>query len=128
MFYCIDKGYNVIIPRVGRTIDSILKTTDFLRTQGYKVYLIDIDLDREKATQRAYYRYKETKRYIPLSYVFDVYSNEPTLSYYKIKQRYHDRFDGYAMLSTDVKKGNPPIVKDNEYISFIKTIYGGVII
>ena len=99
--YCIEYGYNMVIPKIGHSINSICNFCNVLKEVGYSVYLVSVDLDRAKATQRAYNRFKESKRYVPLSLIFDSYANESTLNYFRIKQRYSDIFDGFAQLSTD---------------------------
>lgn len=114
--YCISNSYNIVMPKIGSRIEGICsmakilggKTSDGLPSdKKYTLYLILVELDRLKATQRAYNRFIKTNRYIPLSVVFDSYSNEPLINYYKIKQLHHDLFNGYAQISTDVDFGQP---------------------
>lgn len=123
--YCINKQYNITIPKIGHNIITICDLCGKLKEIGYDVFLISVDLDREKATQRAYYRFKETKRYVPLSLIFDGYSNQPTLNYFKIKQKNVDIFTGFAQISTDVKKGENPILLEEENFSALRDIFGG---
>ena len=104
---CLEGGNNIVVPKIGDTIDGIIRFAKDLDSIGYKVYLVLIDLDRQKATQRAYQRYIKTKRYVPLSLIFDKYGNQPTLNYYKIKQQYSPLFAGFAQISTDVPIGTP---------------------
>lgn len=104
---CFEHGNNIVVPKIGDNLDGILKFEEILTEIGYKVYLISIDLDRQKATQRAYNRYVSTKRYVPLSLIFDQYGNQPTLNYFKIKQLYRSRFEGFAQISTDVPFRTP---------------------
>lgn len=99
---CLKAEANIIIPKIGYNIDSIKELCFGLTKAKYKVFLISVDLDRQKATRRAYDRFRETKRYIPLSLVFDAYSNEPTLNYFKLLQTEYELFEGYAQISTDV--------------------------
>ena len=115
LYRCLEEGNNIIVPKIGDTIESIIKFADDFKSIGYSVYLISIDLDRQKATQRAYYRYKDTSRYVPLSLIFDKFSNQPTLNYFKVKQRYKSLFAGFAQISTDVPKDTPakPIEIEN---------------
>ena len=104
---CVPLRHNIVIPKIGHNIDSVIDFCSALKNAGYKVFLISVDLDRQKATQRAYNRFVKTKRYIPLSLIFDGYGNQPTLNYFKIKQKYSDIFAGFAQISTDVKMGEP---------------------
>lgn len=100
--YCVNNGYNMVIPKIGYKSDGIIKFAERLNEKAYTSYLVSIDLDRVKTTQRAYNRFVQTGRYVPLSLVFDTYSNEPTLNYFRIKQRARETFNGYAQISTDV--------------------------
>lgn len=100
--HCLSLGQNMVIPKIGHDLEKIVSFAAILKKYKYKVFLISVDLDRVKATRRAYYRYVATQRYVPLSLIFDGYGNEPTLNYFKIKQRQKGIFNGFAQISTDV--------------------------
>lgn len=102
---CLEKKTNMVIPKIGHNLPSILQFCEGLQNAGYKVYLVSVDLDRQKATQRAYNRFVNTSRYVPLSLIFDGYGNQPTLNYFKIKQQNSSVFSGYSQISTDVPYG-----------------------
>lgn len=123
--FCVERNYNIVIPKIGHKINSVCDFCRTLTKVGYEVYLISVELDREKATQRAYYRYKDTQRYVPLALIFDGYSNQPTLNYFKIKQQYRDIFSGFAQISTDVPKGTSPIILEEENIHDLYKLFGG---
>lgn len=122
IFRCLEQGNNIVVPKIGDNLESIIKFADDFKSIGYSVYLISIDLDRQKATQRAYYRYKDTSRYVPLSLIFDKFSNQPTLNYFKVKQRYKSLFAGFAQISTDVPKDDPAKPIEIENMDEISTI------
>ena len=107
---CVAMKNNVVIPKIGWNMKSVLDMCKSLKSAGYKVYLISVDLDRQKATQRAYNRFIKTKRYVPLSLVFDNYGNQPTLNYFKIRQNHSDMFEGFSQISTDVAFGKPAVL------------------
>lgn len=111
---CIMQKANMVIPKIGHNMKSIMDFATALRGIGYSVYLISVDLCRQKATQRAYNRYITTQRYVPLSLVFDGYSDQPTLNYFKIKQASHNLFSGYAQISTDVPQNHAPNIIEVE--------------
>lgn len=122
--YCIKNGFNIVIPKIGHRYEGVVEFCEALREHGYSVCLISVDLDRMKATQRAYSRYRKTQRYVPLSLVFDGYGNDPTLNYFKIKQRCSNLFAGFAQISTDVELGTPHILLEEASIPELRTIYG----
>ena len=113
---------NIVIPKIGWNIVSVLKMCNGLNDAGYKVYLISVDLDRQKATQRAYNRFITTSRYVPLSLVFDNYGNQSTLNYFKIKQKDSHVFEGFSQISTDVAIGQPAILVEEHNMEELKNV------
>ena len=119
---CLENGYNIVIPKIGDDIQSIIEFCKKIAVVKYKVYLVSVDLDRQKATERAYHRYLKTGRYVPLSMIFDKYSNQPTLNYFYLKQRNSELFSGFAQFSTDVPLGTPPICCESIDMDELKMI------
>lgn len=99
---------NVVVPKIGNNFESIVKLAKTFKHYEYKVHVTLVELDRKKATIRALDRFVTTDRYVPLSLIFDSYSNNPTISYYKLKSYYSAHFDSFGVLSTDVPKGQSP--------------------
>ena len=108
--YCIYSGHNVVIPLVGRTQKSVETICDKLIKAKYKIHVVNVALDRYKCTQRAYGRFVESKRYVPLSYVFDEVGNEPELVYFRLKRDHEAEYESFSQLSTDVARGERPRV------------------
>jgi len=109
--YAVENNYNIIIPKIGDNKQKILNLTQALNDQGYSIHLILVRLDREKATIRALLRFIKTKRYVPLSMIFDTFSNEPTITFFDLKNNVNGcankLFKSFTMISTDVPYGNP---------------------
>lgn len=101
--YCIAQGINIVIPRIGHNMVSILDFATYLKENKYSVHLILVSLDRVDSTKRAFERYIETKRYVPLSLIFDMYANDPILTYYRVKN--NEIFSSFGKVST---KNRPP--------------------
>lgn len=102
--YAVKKGYNIVIPKIGDVCESIEEFCERLQCLGYEIHIILVRLDREKATARAFKRFIDTGRYVPLPRIFDVYANDPTISFYDLLRK--DRiFSSYTMLSSDVNIG-----------------------
>lgn len=99
--------YNIVIPKIGQDVESILTMCNSLKEKGYKVHLTLISLYRKEATIRALHRFNETGRYVPLGLIFDGYSNDPCLSYYRLKNMMPDVISSFGAISTDVPKGEP---------------------
>lgn len=84
--YCIAQKFNIVIPKIGPSPNDIRKLRDALMGRDYVIHLVLVSLDRQEACRRAMRRYISTGRYVPLSLVFDVYGNEPLLTYYRVRE------------------------------------------
>ncbi|EJV5950642.1 zeta toxin family protein [Vibrio alginolyticus] len=101
---CLGFGYNMIIPKIGSEYETILELKEFLESMKYKVSLGLVWLAPEKALLRAINRYKDTKRYIPMS-VIEKYEDKPLKVYKKLVTE--QKWESYLHLSSDVDKGMP---------------------
>ena len=111
--WAIERGANIVIPKIGHNIEKVTTLAMELNEAKYTTHLILVRLDRVKATQRAYHRFIETQRYVPLSMIFDMYANDPTIVYYDLKRINNKHlFKSYTMISTDVERGESPIIVD----------------
>ena len=107
---CVDKEYNFVIPTVGSNYSSILSLASTLKDEnGYKVHLILVALSKRKATIRAALRFYETKRYVPLSLIFDIWGNDPWLTYFYLRDKHSKVFKSFGAVSTDVPKNSESI-------------------
>ena len=107
--YCIAKHCNMVIPKIGSDRESIESLRDALLSKGYSVHLALISLDRQEACRRALYRYIKTKRYVPLSLIFDGYGNEPILTYYRTRDS--KEWNSVGKISTlDLREKGPFVV------------------
>ncbi|MCE9684891.1 zeta toxin family protein [Shewanella sp. AS16] len=76
-------GINMVVAKVGSDVGRLRELRDDLIKEGYIVHLILVSLDRQESCRRAFYRFLRTDRYVNLGLIFDVYSNEPILTYYR---------------------------------------------
>lgn len=83
--FCVTKGINMVIPKIGNDLKSLRQHRDALLDKGYKVHLVLVSLDKQESCRRALNRFLATKRYVPLGLVFDGYANDPILTYYRIR-------------------------------------------
>ncbi len=68
----ISNGDNIVMPRVGRTYDSLARDVAALKEAGYKVHLSYVHVPDEIAVQRATTRFLQTGRLVSVSYVASV--------------------------------------------------------
>jgi len=114
---CLKAAANIVIPKIGYDSNKLLSFSKSLKENyNYDVHLILVSLDRRQATIRALNRFQRTKRYVPLSLIFDGYGNDPILTYYRLKtSRAKSRiFRSLGKLSTDVPKGSRPVLIDHK--------------
>lgn len=121
---CLNTGANIVIPKIGHNMNSIKDFCRALTEKHYLVYLVSVDLPRQEATKRAYSRFKKTKRYVPLSLIFDFYADSPSLNYFKLKQSNEKDFifSGFCQISTNVPMGNPFVVFESSMDSSFNEI------
>lgn len=99
--YCLEEGCNVVIPKIGDNTVRLHRLATYYQEQGYAVHLTLVSLDRQQATIRAYHRFAQSKRYVPLSLIFDGYSDNPTLVYFRLKQLHAGLFASFGEVSTE---------------------------
>ncbi len=98
--YCLSEGHNMVVPKIGYSEESVQKLALYFKKWDYTVHLVLVSLDRQQATKRAYQRFLDSNRYVPLSLIFDVYSNNPTLTYFRLKQQHASLFASFSEIST----------------------------
>ena len=99
---CVDNNYNIVIPKIGAEPDDIIPYCKSLNEAGYEVHLTLVYLPKQKATIRALYRFINTGRYVPLTLIFDVYGNNPALTYFKLKNSNPEYINSFGVVNTDV--------------------------
>ncbi|WP_318451733.1 zeta toxin family protein [Photobacterium leiognathi] len=117
---------NIVIPKIGQDVDSVLALRDSLLEESeYKydeVHLILVSVDRKESTKRALARFLKTNRYVPLSLVFDVYANDPTLTYYRVRDC--DKWTSTGKVTTDGP--TPKYVAGSTEDNPVNILFGGV--
>lgn len=108
----IEQQLNIVIPKIGANPAGIIQYFENLKKLGYKTHLTLIYLPKEKATVRALHRFLSTNRYVPLSLIFDVYGNDPALTYFKLKNGGRHYIDTFGIVNTDVNKGKEFLCTD----------------
>ncbi len=124
---CLEKGYNLCIPKIGAKIRNVLKFLDILKKYDYYNSIILVSLEREKSVRRAFQRFLRTNRYVPLSLIFDGYANDPILCYYRLRTYLEDNnnryFNEMMAISSDVGYGAPFNIKDERFALDILSKY-----
>lgn len=83
--FCKEQGCNIVMPKIGHDPHSLIALRDALIKSEYKVHLTMVELPRADATLRAVIRFLRTQRYVPLGRIFDIYANDPALTYYRFR-------------------------------------------
>lgn len=119
---CLKKNYNIVIPRIGQSPNSIIQQANVLGLKGYKVHLILVSLSKRDSTVRAAIRYHYSNRYVPLGLIFDGYGNDPSLCYYFLRGKYSDLFKSLGAISTLNKQPKQTDIVGNSPIKIYKKI------
>lgn len=100
----ISNGENMVVAKVGKSVDSLKALIEELKTQGYDVHLKLNTLPAEKAAERAVKRYYTDDRFVDPDYVLNVVGNKPDEVYEQLKRS----VDSYEKYSNDVEFKTPP--------------------
>ena len=95
----IREGVNIVLPVIGADYEHVAEAIDNLREGDYQVSVVLVELERVKSTQRAFSRFMHTNRYVPLSMILDGYSNNPSLTFYRLLS--NDRLKDIPMVLID---------------------------
>ncbi|MBY8023460.1 zeta toxin family protein [Vibrio fluvialis] len=117
--YMVMEGANIVIPKIGYDCISITNIRDALIEADYRVHLIFVSVDRKVSTTRAFDRFLTTERYVPLGLVFDEYSNDPTLTYYRLRD--DPKWQSVGKVNTE--SNEPKVIYATEGCPLIE-IYG----
>ena len=109
----LEKGENVVFPLVGGKTDKIRSLIESLREKGYTVNLYYNEVSSEIAMNRAFARFVQNGRFLPLDYVAGIYKDpkrNPTVTYYELLKE--GVADYYEHKSNAVPYGTePPLVE-----------------
>lgn len=110
----LENGENVIFPLVGGKTKKIRDLIGKLRNNGYTVNLYYNEVPAEVATNRAFARFVQNGRFIPLDYVAGIYSDpeqNPTVTYYELLKE--GVADYYEHKDNNVGYGERPRLVEN---------------
>jgi predicted kinase len=105
----IERGTNIVLPKVGHSASSIRDVISLYKNKGYKVRLVNMDVTPENAFQRMIRRFVSTGRIIPPEYLDRVGSN-PSATYKTLKQE--GVADGYAEIDNNGGFNEPKTVRE----------------
>ena len=105
------KGQNVVFPVVGANFDTLLSKIKTFKDLGYKVKLHNIDIPGDESYRRAFVRYLKTGRLLPHEFLLSI-GDKPNIVYNQLKKI--GVLDGYKKTDNFVKRGEKPILIENE--------------
>lgn len=105
MSQCVNANANMVYATIGSKELEVEEMIQAFIKIGYHVNLVLVDLCREKATMRAYKRFKQTKRYISLTKIFDEYADKPKMTFLSLKSRLKKRKLSFCHINSDVVLG-----------------------
>ena len=113
----LENGDNIVMPILGKSVNSIEKRIKAARQFGYDVYVRMCDLPANKAAARNLIRFINTGRFVDLEQTSLAALNGPAESFDAVVKK--GEIDGYTEVSNDVERGqNPKLVRGEEDISY----------
>lgn len=117
----VKKGNNIVFPKVGHDPEKIRRFTKALKSMGYEVNLVSMNVHKEEALRRMAARFVKTGRLINPTYIFNVVGDGPAKTYKEVKG--DPQISSYAELDGHGPYGQPPKLTDGN--GWLKQHYGG---
>jgi len=105
-------GDNMVLPVVGKSMESIDKIAADLEANGYKAHLVLMDVTKDNATTRAISRWKSTGRFVDTNYVYNSVGEKPQANYESIKSSGGKGWDSMSRYDNNGSKNVGPVLKE----------------
>ncbi len=105
----IQRGTNIVLPKVGEDLASIERVIALFRKQGYQVEIVNMAVSPEIARRRMFARFVATGRLILPEYI-DHVGVRPTVTYRALKEK--GAADGYAEIDNNGRFGQTRPITD----------------
>ena len=102
----LEKGHNVIIPKVGDKTPRIEKFVDLVKARGYDVHIVNMQIADAEALRRMIGRFLSTGRLINPHY-FESIDGKPTRTYEALKN--DPRISSHAEIDANGPRENQPV-------------------
>jgi len=116
--YAVERGDNLVLPRVGANPDSIRMLSSGLKNNGYRVNLVLTEIDPDLALIRMNDRFIRKGRLINPTYAKNI-KDSPIKTYNKLKQE--GIADGYGKIDTTTRIGEPKQIFEDTADIFTET-------
>lgn len=103
----VQAGDNIVQPLVGKNLEKIGVLISLYSRAGYDVHLHLVSLPADQAVLRGLTRWIETGRLVDPAYILSI-GDSPVRTFDALKNR--SDVDGFTAISTDIKRGQEPIV------------------
>ena len=113
-------GPNLVIPTIGKGYKSMLDLIDRLRDCGYQVSVVLIRLNKCETACRAFTRFLQTGRYVPIPYVLDTCGNESVATFYRLAAERRD--ESFLCIDNNCDKNHKPTIEFKQNSDDIKNI------
>ncbi len=111
----ISKGENIVFPKVGGSVSSLIGYIQQAKANGYTVNLHFVDLQREKVYNRLLNRLLNTGRYVEPELIDKYYPLDRgnlCKNTFETLKNDESLISGYSEWNNDVEKGERPILVD----------------
>lgn len=116
--YAVERGDNLVLPRVGANPDTVRMLSSGLKNNGYRVNLVLTEIDPDLALIRMNDRFIRKGRLINPTYAKNI-KDSPNKTYNKLKQE--GITDGYGKIDTTTRIGEPKQIFEDTADIFTET-------
>ena len=116
--YAVERGDNLVLPRVGANPDTVRMLSSGLKNNGYRVNLVLTEIDPDLALIRMNDRFIRKGRLINPTYAKNI-KDSPMKTYNKLKQE--GIADGYGKIDTTTRIGEPKKIFEDTADIFTET-------
>ncbi len=104
----VDRGANLILPKVGHKYESIKGVVDLLKSEGYTVDIAHVSATPEISGRRNIARFLETGRLVDPEYITEV-GDKPRDTAYMLKGEANDFVDASTSQGFEIVEGSGPL-------------------
>ena len=107
----IRNGDNVVLARLGKTLETMQELIRLLKGNGYEVHVHYMDAKPAESARRAVTRFLEGGRFVDPAYILNTVDTKPKEVYNRIKEM--EEVSSYEAYDNNVPKGTDPRLYDS---------------
>lgn len=115
----IERGDNIVIPKVGDSYDSVNRLVENLKNNGYSVHLSLIDVNADEAMRRNVSRYYSTGRFVDPLLTLEKVDSKPVTTFERLVAE--GQIDDYGRIDNNGLPGTAHLVEGTDPLNRSRT-------